>query len=117
MSSTPLICCSIGVATDCSIVTASAPVYVVLTMICGGTISGNCDTGSPAIATSPAITVTMAITIATTGRLMKSLEIILSASIFFRGRLWIDDHAGFDSLNALDYDSLPRFQSLFDDPH
>ena len=30
MLSTPLICCSIGVATDCSIVSASAPGYVVL---------------------------------------------------------------------------------------
>src|SRR6185436_18135622 len=78
MSSTPLICCSSGVATDCSIVTASAPVYVVLTMICGGTMSGNWATGSPDIATNPPITVTIAITIATTGRLINSLEIISS---------------------------------------
>ena len=77
MLSTPLICCSSGVATDCSIVTASAPVYVVLTIICGGTMSGNWATGSPAIATSPPMTVTMAITIATIGRLMKSFEIIV----------------------------------------
>ena len=46
-------------------------------MICGGTISGNWATGSPAIATSPPMTVTMAITIATIGRLMKSFEIIV----------------------------------------
>src|SRR6185436_16877387 len=77
MSSTPLICCSSGVATDCSIVCASAPVYVVLTIICGGTMSGNWATGNPAIATNPTITVTMAITIATTGLLMKSLEIMV----------------------------------------
>src|SRR2546426_385561 len=45
-------------------------------MICGGTISGNCATGSPAIATKPPITVTIAMTIATMGRLMKNFEII-----------------------------------------
>src|ERR1041384_7642549 len=78
MSSAPLICCSSGVATDCSIVTASAPVYVVLTMICGGTMPGTWATGSPPIATTPPITVTIAITIATTGRLMNSLQIIQS---------------------------------------
>src|SRR6267143_1094291 len=76
MLSTPLICCSRGVATDCSIVTASAPVYVVLTMICGGTMSGNWATGSPRMETRPPITVMIAMTIATIGRLIKSLEII-----------------------------------------
>src|SRR5258705_663690 len=79
MLSTPLICCSSGVATDCSIVTASAPVYVVVTIICGGTMSGNWATGSPAMATSPPMTVTMAITIATIGRLMKNFEIIVQS--------------------------------------
>src|ERR1051325_9484345 len=78
-SSTPLICCSSGVATDCSIVCASAPVYVVLTMICGGTMSGNWATGNPAIATKPTMTVTMAMTIATTGLLMKSFEIMVQS--------------------------------------
>src|SRR5215467_551752 len=105
MSSTPLICCSSGVATDCSIVTASAPVYVVLTMICGGTMSGNWATGSPDIATNPPMTVTIAITIATTGRLMNSLDII---SIFLRGRFWVDAHTGPDSLNTLDDHHLSR---------
>src|SRR2546421_12566032 len=76
MLSTPLICCSSGVATDCSIVTASAPGKVVLTIIWGGTISGNWATGSPRIATRPPITVTIAITIATIGLLMKSFDII-----------------------------------------
>src|SRR3977135_2647549 len=47
MLSTPFICCSSGAATDCSMVTASAPVYVVSTMICGGTMSGNCARGRP----------------------------------------------------------------------
>src|SRR5436190_18805545 len=45
-------------------------------MICGGTISGNWATGSPAMATSPPMTVTMAMAIATIGRLMKSFGII-----------------------------------------
>src|SRR6185369_9023410 len=114
MSSTPLICCSSGVATDCSIVTASAPVYVVLTMICGGTMSGNWATGSPDIATKPPITVTIAITIATTGRLMNSLEII---SVFLRRRFRVDGYTRPDSLDALDDHCFSRLQSLFDNPH
>src|SRR4029450_2051646 len=41
-----------GVATDCSTATASAPGYCDETLICGGVISGNCAMGSriPAIA-------------------------------------------------------------------
>src|SRR6266508_2714078 len=45
-------------------------------MICGGTISGNCASGSPRIAMRPARTVTIAITIATIGRRIKKFEII-----------------------------------------
>src|ERR1700748_204890 len=75
MLSTPFNCCSSGVATDCSIVVASPPVKVVLTMICGGTICGNCASGSLLMETSPASTVTMEITIATIGRLTKNLAI------------------------------------------
>src|SRR5258707_2670771 len=74
MLSTPFICCSRGVATDCSIVNASAPVYVAETLICGGTMSGSCATGSLDIATAPAITVRIEITMATMGRLMKNLD-------------------------------------------
>src|SRR5262249_40961302 len=76
MLSTPFICCSSGVETDCSIVTASAPVYVVDVMICGGTIWGNCASGNPRIEIKPARTVMMAMTIATIGRRMKKFEII-----------------------------------------
>ena len=54
MLSTPFICCSSGVATACSIVTASAPMYFAVTMICGGMMSGNCAIGSARIATRPA---------------------------------------------------------------
>ena len=75
MLSTPLTCCSIGVATDCSMVTASAPVNVVLRLICGGMICGNCAMGSPSSDTAPISTVTIAMTIATMGRRMKNAEI------------------------------------------
>src|SRR6267378_1544847 len=76
MLSTPFICCSSGVETDCSIVTASAPMYVVETLTCGGTISGNWARGRLRMAIRPTMTVRMAITIATIGRSMKNLEII-----------------------------------------
>jgi len=42
-------------------------------------MSGNWATGSPAMATIPPMTVTIAITIATIGRLMKNLEIIVQS--------------------------------------
>src|SRR4029077_850780 len=73
MLSTPLICCSIGLASACSMVMASAPGYVVVTMIWGGTMSGNCASGSPRMETTPTITVMMAMTIATIGRSTKNL--------------------------------------------
>src|SRR6266849_3034820 len=41
--------------------------------ISGGTILGNCATGSPSIVTKPTMTVMIAITMATMGRLMKNL--------------------------------------------
>ena len=75
MSSTPLICCSSGVATDCSMVSASAPGYCAVTSICGGTICGNSAIGRPPSATTPPSTVTMAMTIATIGRRMKKRDI------------------------------------------
>src|SRR5438309_7038668 len=77
MLSTPFSCCSSGVATDCSMVVASPPVKVVPTMICGGTIEGNCARGSLPMETSPASTVTMEITIATMGRFTKNLAMDL----------------------------------------
>src|SRR6185503_567583 len=45
-------------------------------MICGGTISGNCASGSASIAIRPTMTVTIAMTMATIGRLMKNAEIM-----------------------------------------
>src|SRR6267142_1334942 len=69
---TPLICCSMGVATDCSIVCASAPTKVVCIWTSGGAMLGNCETGSVARVIAPTITVRMEITIATMGRLIKN---------------------------------------------
>src|ERR1700692_1777245 len=74
MLSTPFICCSIGVATACDRVLASAPGYVAVTRISGGTILGNCEVGSDTSDTTPRMTVTMAITIATIGRVMKNFD-------------------------------------------
>src|SRR3989442_850845 len=42
-------------------------------MICGGTISGKCASGSPRMEAMPTITVMMAMTIATIGRSTKNL--------------------------------------------
>src|SRR5258705_8647053 len=50
-------------------------------MIWGGTIWGNCASGSPRIETSPAMTVTMAMTIDTIGRLIKKVDIIGEPSL------------------------------------
>src|SRR5579872_1847679 len=65
-----------GVATDCSMVSASAPVYVVVRFTCGGRIWGNCAIGSPRRATAPTRTVMIAMTIATIGRLMKNADTV-----------------------------------------
>ena len=74
MFSTPFTCCSSGVATDCSTSTADAPTYVVVTLIIGGTMSGNCEIGRPCITMKPTRTRTMEITIATIGRLTKNFD-------------------------------------------
>src|SRR5580692_10920501 len=97
MLSTPLTCCSIGVATDCSRVLASAPTYVARIWISGGTILGNWATGSVAMVTAPTITVNIAMTIATIGRRMKNLDI----SVALRERLRVYLHAGTNVLDSL----------------
>src|SRR6266849_1476653 len=53
MFSTPLICCSSGVATVRDTVSADAPGYTVVICTVGGTISGYCATGRIASAPSP----------------------------------------------------------------
>src|SRR6476659_4837081 len=118
MLSTPFNCCSSGVATDCSIVVASPPVNVVFTMICGGTICGNCARGSLLIETSPARTVTMEITIATIGRLTKNLAIGCLPFFLLQVRCsGCYNGSVFDLLQALYNDSLLRLEPVLDDQH
>src|SRR5581483_7896895 len=113
MLSTPLTCCSSGVATDCSMVDASAPVYTDVTRICGGTICGNCEIGRPRSATMPISTVRIAMTIATIGRRMKNLDMFLSSGGRRRGhvRLGRDDRAVSDRRRFDDH-PIARFQSV-----
>src|SRR5690349_19611744 len=110
MSSTPFICCSRGVATDCSMVTASAPGYCAVTVICGGTIAGNWATGRPSSATIPPRTVTIAMTMATMGRRMKKRDM----SVVLR-RLRVDG-GPVAHRRRVDDHPLTRLQALFDDP-
>src|SRR5215813_680705 len=127
MLSTPFICCSRGVATDCSMVMASAPVKVVVTLICGGTMSGYWAVGSFVIATAPAIVISTAMTIATIGRRTKKAPTGLLSGLFggvrlccFRGRasrfLGHDGHPGPHALQTLDDDLVAGLEPLFDDP-
>src|ERR1043166_5622436 len=103
-SSTPFICCSIGVATDCSMVSASAPGYCPWIWISGGTRSGNCATGRPSIDTKPPRTMRMEMTMATTGRLMKKLATA-------RHHL----HPALHAREALGDDLIARLEPLVDD--
>src|SRR6202012_2022062 len=78
MPGEPFTCSSIGVATVCSTVWASAPMNCPFTCTTGGVISGYWSIGNSKILTVPVITSTMEITIAVTGRFIKVLAIILS---------------------------------------
>ncbi len=73
MLGTPLTCTSIGAATDCSMVEASAPGKVAETTTEGGVICGKRATGSSRNATAPASVMTIASTVANIGRSMKKL--------------------------------------------
>src|SRR5215471_5718858 len=106
MLSTPLICCSMGVATACSIVSESAPTYRAKTWISGGAMLGNCETGRLTITAAPTMTVIMAITIATIGRLMKNLDI----------RFRTYPRSLTDLLHPFNDDALAWRKSLVDDP-
>ena len=79
-------------ATLSSTAAVEAPGYVVLTVTCGGTMSGNCATGSAPSAITPAITMTIAMTIASRGRY----------------QLWRHDDPGPDALLSLNHDALTR---------
>jgi hypothetical protein len=69
--STPLMACSNGMVTADSTAWAFAPMYVLVTITCGGARSGSSAIGSVGIEIAPASTITMAQTVANTGRLMK----------------------------------------------
>src|SRR5690349_15880348 len=116
MLSTPLICCSIGVATDCSMVCASAPVYTAEICTSGGAMAGNSGTGNPAMDTTPTITVRREITIATMGRRIKNLDTVLLPRRFRRIRLRTHDHAGTNLLHSLGNHAFTWLQSLVHDP-
>ena len=74
MLSTPLICASIGAATESASVFESAPGYVADTVTCTGVIVGYCWTGSTTIDTSPARQRMIETTAAKIGRSMKKRE-------------------------------------------
>ena len=80
MLSTPLTCCSIGVATARSMVSASAPGYIANTRTSGGAMSGNCPTGRPRMVIAPTMTIRIEMTMATIGRLMKNLDMAQRSS-------------------------------------
>src|SRR5262249_40075313 len=115
MLSTPLICCSMGVATDCSTVCASAPTYVVCTCTSGGAIDGNNETGRLTSVMAPTMTVSSAITIATIGRLTKNLDM----SPLRRCRLVldrVDDGAVADLQQSFDNHTLAGLHAFGHDP-
>src|SRR5688572_2933609 len=118
MFSTPLTCCSIGVATVCSTTSALAPGYVACTTTCGGVICGNIAIGRNGIATAPATTMTMASTDAKIGRSMKKLTNTASAprrpGRRLPGRLHADARA--DLLETADDDLLARLHAVLHDP-
>src|SRR5580700_5207638 len=74
MFSTPLICCSIGVATVAATTSALAPGYWPETLMIGGAISGYCATGSRENDTPPRMTNTIETTAAKIGRSIKKCE-------------------------------------------
>src|SRR5512136_1170806 len=74
MLSTPLICASMGAATESASVCESAPGYVADTVTWTGVIVGYCSTGRSAIDTPPAMTITRETTVAKMGCSMKKRE-------------------------------------------
>src|SRR5271165_3945285 len=117
MLSTPLICSSIGVATDCCRVSASAPTKVVWMRISGGTTLGNWEMGRVVIETRPTKTMRMAMTMATMGRLMKKRYMIATGLGSFLGhgrRTW--GRARWIRLRIHHRSLLDPLRTLRDDP-
>src|ERR1035438_8905219 len=114
----PLRTCSMGVATDCSTVCASAPTNVVVTRASGGTILGNWAIGSDTSATAPTMTVMIAMTIATIGRLMKNFDTArLLGGLRCRKRDGVHRRAVPDLLDPVGHNPVARVQSGFDHHH
>src|ERR1700761_6037246 len=116
MLSTPLICCSMGAATDCATVSASAPLYVAFICTSGGAICGNWALGSPRMAIPPARADRIAITIATMGRLMKNA--VMSADLLLGRHIGqgVHRHSCAESHKAFDHDSFTGAYSSRHDP-
>src|SRR5579871_283341 len=76
-------------------------------------MAGNCEIGRFEIATPPTINVMMAMTIATMGRLMKNLDMLVA----LHKRLRADFHAGTHLLRALGHYALACLESFGYDPH
>src|SRR6267142_4714687 len=100
MFSTPLICCSSGVATVRDTVSADAPGYTVVICTVGGTISGYCATGRIASAPKPSSVTKALSTVAKRGRSIKKcvrrmlkgsvLVVALRGGVADRAVLWRD---------------------------
>ena len=85
-----------------------------MTLTCGGTMSGNCATGSAVSAITPAIVMTVETTNASRGRRMKTDEIVMALLLLrpavAAARLGVDGHARPHALLALDDDPLAGLQ-------
>src|ERR1700730_3200055 len=115
--STPLICCSIGVATDCSTVSASEPGSVADTTISGGVIFGKRDTGTNASETRPTMMVMSEITIARIGRRIKKADMLTPLRRRRRTpRYRLHQLAITNSLYPFNDDLIPSLEALFDYP-
>src|ERR1700730_6981253 len=115
--STPLICCSIGVATDCSTVSASEPGSVADTTISGGVIFGKRDTGTNASETRPTMMVISEITIARIGRRIKKADMLTPLRRRRRApRYRLHQLAITNPLYSFNDNLIPRFEALFDYP-
>ena len=119
----PFTCSSIGVATDCSTVSASAPVYVAVVWIWRGAISGNCAIGRRKIMTAPPIMVRIASTCATIGWSMKNRD-TTALSLHGRRRCGRDggvrlrahDDPVLHLLEPLGHDAFVGLKAVVDDP-
>src|SRR5882724_3973315 len=137
MFSTPLICCSSGVATVRDTVSADAPGYTVVICTVGGTISGYCATGRIASAPRPRSVMKALSTVAKRGRSIKKCvrrmfaSLVLTAGItdrailsdYFRSRRDMSQPFNDDSVarrepgpdHSQTVANLPYFHSLWRD--